>query len=345
MGLSRGTRTIELPSKDFASGGNPTIELGGALADHRVQAIEHDLEVVITNDGTAVVVTGDKLIQLLDSIKVGKRADGLGVYWRLLNILMDGFDPSLPADVPAVNAGVYTRNIRVKIPYADFSAGRPLDTAVLIELLKNQQPVVKFGALATLFPHFASVTGKLNTRLVCDPAPADAKLGPVYMGHHDSTGRANVIEMTNRELEYLFIFKRDGAALTSAEIASVELKVDGETVWDKVNIGELARAWNIARAKGPSRQVTDATNPVGMECLNDQQNVGNGLSGWSLPVIPVYFPGARFSRNAAGTIPVAKSITLNTTGTLTDFVIGHRLLEVLSPDQVSKAQRKAAKAA
>jgi hypothetical protein len=339
MSISRGLRIINLPQRDYSASGNPTVDMDTIVKDHRVHHVEFELSATITQNGAAALVTGDKLAQLVSRIQLGKRADGSGVCWRILDQLMTGFEPSLVADVPATNAYVAKRDLRLVVPFADFSARSPEETMVLTDLIRDQSPIVTFADFASLFATFSTLTGKLNTKVYCEPlGERQGTVAPIWQGQKDLAGQNLTMPMKGRRLEYLFLMKKDGANFTSAEVSEVELKVDGEQLYSAMNIGQLARMYNRARGLGGGQQTLSATAPVGREALNDQQDPSNGGSGWTLPFIPLFVPPRRYKRDD---LPIVEQgIDINTKGSLSGFTVGYRVLEVPSEGQIAKANAK-----
>lgn len=326
MAIIAGLRPYDLETKAFASKGNPIIDISPLPAGHRIRNIVAALEDGTFTQGaagTAALITGDKLAGIFSKVTHDEHLDADGRLLRFLEWMMSGRDFDLPADLPATADGVFSRSPRIVIPWCDPSAKEPNDCAPRVELYRNKNIQLQMCDVPADFAALASIAGTLKFTANIEPAPAGVVNAQQHIGRADFEGHTLIHKMTPRAYTQLLLYKNDGTAFTSAELATISLKVDGEYLYKTLTLQQLAAVFNLFRASGSGVQTTHATAPDGGEAVNDQPAAAAAGSGTTVPYVPLWCleTGGKVSK----ALWARENITLETTGTLTTgFKLGHR---------------------
>jgi hypothetical protein len=345
MAFTHGIRRHRLQRVPFAANGSPPIDLSTLPPGHRIHGFELHLPATITTTAAAALYTGDKLVRLMNKVRIGKRAEGSGRFWDVLDWLMYGKHANLAADMPATNSTAFRRDIRWFINYADPHGYMPIDHAVRTEMLKNQPLEITFGDVASIFPQFASVTGNLRPYAIIEPAPARKLGSPVFMGHEEVTGLQKTLMRKGIAYTHMFLFKEDLSAFTDAEVPGVTLRVDGETLYDDLSVAELVTMFMRQQGHGAMLESLSATVQSAGEAIDNQPSRTGGANSYSFPFIPLYVPDPRNQATRAMRVRQGVEVNIASTGTLTGCRIGFRALEMQSANQVVRAAAKAGIAA
>jgi hypothetical protein len=329
MAIIAGLRPYDLETKTFASKGNPIIDISPLPAGYRLRNIIASLEDGTFTQGaagTAALITGDKLALLFSKVTHDNFMDADGVLLRFLEWMQGGRDFDLPADLPATADGVFKRSPRIVIPFSDQSMAEPNDCAPRVELYRNKN--VQLNLADTAASPFnvlaaAAVAGTLKFTANIEPAPAGVVNAQQDIGRADFEGHTLIHKKTPRAYTQLFLYKTDGTAFTSAELATISLKVDGEYLYRTLTLQQLASVFNLMRASGSGVQTTSATAPDGGEVVTDQPAAAAAGSGTTVPFVPLY------CLENAGKVSKAlwarEQVAVETTGTLTTgFKLGYR---------------------
>lgn len=337
-------REIKLESKTFASAGNVQIPTKAIPTGMRLAGFMLRLAIAATCGAAAVEIPGSHLFRLFATIDIvrpgafaAQRYSGAFLFY--LNWMMQGRSPQIPASIPAgALDAVYNREVVLWVPFEDPSSQSVTDCAQPSESFGgNTNLSIDFAAVSGLGAAFASLkslTGTLRTVAVC--FPNDATIGAdLKQGYFDHAGQTPVAE-GGRDYEYLFAYKEDMSAITSDEVATLQVSADGQSIIDAIQTQEIVGLFDHYRSSGSEKLTDSATAPDGGEQVNDEPGVGAGAgAGISFPFLPILSP--RTGYKASEIVSVDQSLTLQTTGTLTMFRFGYRTRQ-----HRNETQRKAA---
>lgn len=333
-----GERRFALEAKTFTSGGNAVIEWGGVPAGYRVKYLLFRLELAIVQGASASAVVGAKLARAFASIRIGRRINVTGQYLRALGTMMMGRSFDAPAGVPAA-AATYRRVVQVVLPFVDLKSAHPSDCAVPIDLLRNDPILFDFAALTSVYSADTTASGTLRTIAVCEPMAPGVVPTPVLMGFEDWTQQTIKLGIRDASLGHLFLFNEDGTGITNAELDYATLKVDGETIIDRLEAEELVSLYNWHKAAGVSVYTASDTAPVGSEALTDEPGVAGGAAATITPEFcPLFVPEDGYLITK---LPwVGNDVRLDLSGSDTSMRVGYRAFEAISGDAAEKAARK-----
>jgi len=335
-------RTIALKTLTLTSGGRGLIELDQLPPSHYLQGILFTVPLTMLQNAAPAAVLPRTFNRIIDSLKIGRRVAVTGQALDVLNWLMTGRDQS-STDYIGAGAGTFDRIVNVAFPFTDPTAYEPNDTAAAVEVFRDTPLELVFGSLATLFPSFTgagSVTpGGFQALAVIESGTPGKVATPVQV---------DVIDLnTDTRLDpgvytHLAIFKEDGTAITSAEVATLTVYIDGTPVIDTLTLPQLSALFNMMKASGSSPRATATTTPflsVPGESLNDEPGGAAAAgSGVSAEFLPVLYPDAAGKLTKAWPCPTG--IRIRYTGTGTGLRAVTRRIEPVSDAAAFKAGLK-----
>lgn len=348
MALVAGLRPLRLQSVSLptsTSTSNPIIDLDVLPAKHRLHSIMLNAVYTTTQPAAAATAhTAAMQTRLLAGAKIGKRHRSTGTLLRFMGRLLRGADFCAPATNPATNDGVYSKAMRWVVPFGDDQAADASDTMVNTELLKDQPLELDIAAPLTLLTGAAAFSGTLQPIALVEAIPEKEHLAiPIEINYSDFSGGTAKITRKARSYSHIILFKETGAAVTSAEVTSVTLRVDGETVYDRLTVDQLAALYNFRQGHASSNAIagdgTTASQPGAL--VNDQPAVTTGAgTGISVDFVPIYVPGPGYKH--AGLLFAQENVQIDIEGTLTSgsWRVGWRAVETQTLDQSERAAVK-----
>ena len=314
-------RRHQLPSAAWVNGGNIQVPLKGIPKGARIAALRFRLEGVFTTGAAAAIVAGSQLHRLISMIDVGPQRRGSGQFWAVLARHMR-LMADMPASIPAVNASVYRRYLTWLVPFYDprgYSPGDGLPSGGDFNDVTVSIDTAAFAGLgAGTWDTLASITGTLRAEAVLAD-PNDAPGAFIEYGVADLTGQTPVLPPgLYRDL---FLFRENGAVITSVQVATIALQADGRQIHDVTRLSEYARAWNEAYGQGSEVEADSATAPVLGERLQDAPDVAAGAADTvTMPYTPILIPEPGYKLTKL--VPAYQSLQGDFTGTDTTFHVG-----------------------
>jgi hypothetical protein len=331
-----GLRLIPLERKSIAASLTPIISLAVMTQKVRILGYLLRANLIITQGAGAVALPGSTLSRYLQSAVVGKRIRATGRWLDVLGWMMRGADFNLPYDVPAA-AGVYRRTVELVIPIADMDAANPLDTAAHARMFSDETLDLAFADFASVFGANTTITGQLKPFAIALPGDAATVATPTRINYADFNGGS--VLLPRGTLSHAAIFKEDGTPLTSAEISSLTISVDGEVIAQRLGVDDIANLYNFAKAKGTEVQRQSASVPDAGEELNSEPGAAAGASDVvSVDFLPLVFPTTRYSLSHVA--HAEGQVQVDYEGSATAIRIGYRQLEEQGPAEVAKAAAK-----
>lgn len=322
-----GTRLIPLQRSTLTSGLNAIIPLSVINPKVRLRAILVRAVVSLTQPGTgATAITGEQLVRWLAKAVIGKRIQATGAMLDKLTWLMLGRDFTAPADIPTTAAS-YTRQVDLLVPFADPTALDQLDTAPGAPMFKDETLNIDASDFASVFPAATSVSVALRPFAVTEPWDGTTLATPTQLGFIDVQQSTQLLPAGT--YSHIIVYRESGAPITEAEVTSLNVKVDGETVMENVTVSDLAQLYNLQRASGGARAVASATAPEAGEALADNT---------SAAFLPIFAPAARYKLTKL--LNAESQVALEFTGNVTGLRIAFRRLEEQGQAEVLKAAAK-----
>jgi hypothetical protein len=326
-------RDIPLKSITYAAGGRALIELDQLPGEHYLHSIlfQMPFDVVCPAAAMAAVVPAT-FNRLIDSVKVGRRISATGQALNVLKWLMTGRDHSATAYIPANANGTVSRILNVSLPFIDPTAYEPDDTAAAVELFKDTPVELGFGSDVTLLPGRTTFTPGVFQAVARIVKGAPGKLStPVNVDVVDLTPDSRIDPGV---VTHLALLKEDGSAITSAEVTSLSVIIDG--------VAQLAALFNDSKAMGgePASNLTATPfTTIPGESVNEQPGgaVAAG-SGVSVDFLPLLYPVPSGKLTKAWPCPTG--IRIKWSGSATSLRAVVRRVEPVSDAAVVKAAEK-----
>lgn len=331
-----GLHLIKLERKDFATSGTPIIPLSVMVQKDRVLGFLLRFELVITQAAGATAISGAKLARVLDAIVIGERLRATGRLLDVLGWLMRGRASNAPAGVPAA-AGAYRRTIELVVPLSDVSALRPLDTAPHAKMFSDETMNLTLAAVAGVFGANTTIAGQVVPYAIALPTVPTKVATPTRIGHAQFTDR--LVRLPKGTLSHAVIYRDDAALISSDDVTTITVRIDGETVADALRLADFANLYNLMVAQGSQLSVASDTAPEGGEELPSEPGAAAGATDKvELPFIPVVFPG--YLSAMAHLVHADSQVEVEYTGAAVGLVMGYRQLEEQSAQDVLKAGAK-----
>lgn len=334
-------RDVPLKSITYAAGGRALIELDQLPSEHYLHSIlfQMPFDVVCPAAAMAAVVPAT-FNRLIDSLKVGRRISATGQALNILKWLMTGRDHSATAYIPANANGTVSRVLNVSLPFIDPTAFDPDDTAAAVELFKDTPIELGFGSDSTLLPGRTTFTPGVFQAVARIVKGTPGKVAtPVNVDVVDLTPDSRIDPGT---VTHLALFKEDGSAITSAEVTSLSVIIDGVPVIDGASVAQLAALFNDSKAMGgePASNLTATpyTTTPG-EAVNEAPGgaVGAG-SVVSVDFLPLLYPVP--SGKLVKSWPCPTGIRVKWSGSATGLRAVVRRVEPVSDAAVMRAAEK-----
>jgi hypothetical protein len=326
-----------LESKNFVSGGNVQISLKDAPPMQRIRAVLIRFEGVFTQGGAAAAISGSQLCRLFSNVELGKRIKGTGSFFDTLNWFMRGAQLSLPATIPATNAGVFRRTLDLVIPFYDGNAAGPSDALPITSFFRDTPLIVDFANVAALWPALSTVTGTVRAILILDDAEEGVAPSIAQMGYYDLAGQTLILEPGL--YTHLFEWNEDLSVITNADVSSVSVSADGQRISDLLRAEELVVIDDYFFARGTALRGDSATVPVPGEQLADEPGVAAGAAATvSMEFLPLVVPPATYKMSQA--LEVRQALRIDVQGTKVNHRLGYRRIEARSEQQAVKAMIK-----
>jgi hypothetical protein len=287
-----GLRLLPLERKNVATQLTPIIQLAPLTQKVRVRGWLLRANLLIVQGAGATLIRGSNLARYIGGCVIGKRIRSTGKLLDVLGWAMRGADMNLPADVPAAAAS-YRRTVELFIPLADMEASEPGDTSPHAAMFRDESIELAFADFASVFGANTTITGLLKTYAVAEPADGTVVATPTRINYADFAG--GTVLLPRGTYSHILIYKEDGSAITSAELSNITISIDGEVIFNRVSIDDIANLWNLNRAKGAAVQVESATVPVAGEELTSEQGAAAGAAdSVSVEFLPLVFPVSRY---------------------------------------------------
>jgi hypothetical protein len=316
-----------LPSAAWVDGGNIQIPLKDIPPLSRVKAFVFRLEGVFTTGAAAAVIAGSQLFRLISMIDVGEGTRASGPFWHFMEWMKRGGECFLPASLPATNATAFRRHVTWTVPYRDPRAWAPADCEIVGASFAEKVLSIDTAGFAGLdggtntWNTLASITGTLRCEALLDE-PNDSPGAIVQFRHADLTGQAPTVD-GERVITDAFVYRENMATISSVQIATCAIQVDGVQRNDIVRLSEYTRAFNDAWSKGTDQLTDSATAPVSGEFLPETPaNTGGVADTVTTPFLPLVFPDAAYKLTQC--LRAENSVRFDFTGTDTTFRVGFR---------------------
>lgn len=332
-----GLRLIPLERKTVGASLTPIVTLAILTQKVRVRGFLLRTMLTIVQGAGATAIKGSTLSRFVASCVVGKRIRTTGRFLDVLGWLMRGADMNLPADVPAA-AATYKRMVELFIPLADFDALEPTDTAPHAAMFKDETIDLAFADFASVFGANTTITGTMKPYAVAEPGDASVLATPSRINFADFSG--GTVLLPRGTFSHVVLYHEDGTPVTSTEISSLTVSIDGEVIANRVTVDDLAALWNLTRAKGAGTQLESATVPdAGEELTTEPAAAGGASEVISTEFLPIVFPTSRYKLTKLAHADAQLQVDYE--GTATNLRIGYRQVEEMSDEQVVKAAAKA----
>jgi len=318
-------RYVRLKKETFASGGNPIIDLSVLPRGYRVMALLNTFRALITQKAAGMTaLTHAQQDRICKLVQLGGKGYDIGSHkatGRFLSILgqvMQGRDFSVVDTIPATASFAAEQYIKQALLFGDPNAADPNDTAPRSEFFKDGGMQLDFCDVAATFPNVNTITGSVQTIAVLEDADPGAVHVRTETNVADFAGQTIKLAEKDAGFTHLVAYKEDGTDITEAEVSGVTLKVDGEPVYDGLEITDLAGLFNLAKSEGAS--TTDDAEAIG----DQPPDVTTG-GDVSLPFVPLYVAGGIGGRyKAADALHAREHILVEYTGSLTNLRLGWR---------------------
>lgn len=336
-------------------GSNITFQTKGQLEPGRlVTSVRLILDAIFTQPGAgAVAIPGELLYHMLLRVNVGRRINITGPGLRFLDWMTKGRSVQYPGSIPAVVATSYAKRVEWEISYVDPLSRSPYDGAVPTELFDEQILVAlaSNGIFAATVPTMPTATATL--RCYVDSVPSKAGRGRVELpasyviaDQAFSALNAQILVAGQYEQAALFTTPLAGGTagsagrITSANVATVNTRVDGRPLVVNSRAEDLASLWNRQRAFGSTRGTSAPVYSAPPESIDDQpeQAAAGAQSSLQMEYIPLVFPPA--VQLAAQVATAQNGLAVDLTGTLGPYVIAYRVREPRGSDAIAKGARK-----
>lgn len=312
-------------SKTFGVSNKVIVSLRDLPPGRRVTKIMLSLEVAITTAATAAAVLANALPNLIASIVCGDYIRATGQSIARLNWQVRGKMFETMYGVPATNASVFDREIRLMIPFADRRAHEQNDTCRNTELFRNEPLEITFGPLPNLGTGGGSgITGTLRTIVCHEPADAGVIHTPFMLNYEDW----NQDDVILRPGVYsdIYVFNEDGTTITDTVLTDATMYGDGELVLPKIQANELCALFNWNQSEGGGVYSASATAPVAGEELEDRPAATAAAgAGVTMNWVPVLSPRPRYKITKL--LDIRNALRISFTGSASTFRIGYRLLK------------------
>lgn len=313
-----------LPGATWAPG-NIQIPVAGIPMLSRIEAFVFRAELVFTAGAAAAAITSQQLARLISLIDIGPNVRVTGAQLSVESWQRRGGGPTLPAGIPATNAGVFRRFLTWTVSFVDLRLESPTDGCPVGADYADKVISIDVAAFASLgagtWDTLASVTGTLRAEALLLP-PNGRPAATVQLGFADLTGQSPSIFGTAL-YEDLYLFRDSLATIDSAQVATVAIQGDGAQYHDAVRLHEYASRFNELWAKGPRPMLESATVPEAGEMLPEAPAVTNGAAATvALPFGPLVTPTAEGKKSEA--LQVESVVRLDITGTDTTYRAGYR---------------------
>lgn len=319
-------RVHQLPSAVWTAG-NMQFPLRNTPAASRIRSLNFRLEADFLTGAAAALIPSLQLFRLISKIDLGPTRSGSGAYFHVLESIRRGMEVSFPASIPATNASHFLRNITWRVPFRDPRQAFPDDDEPVANSLNGivvnvvGAPFLELDTGDNTWNTLGSITGTLYCEAELEE-PNESPGAEVEFFTFDLTGQTP--ELDPGLYEDIFVFRENLATISSLQVATIGLQVDGlQLMDDHTRLGQHIARYNDAYALGPRTQLSSATVPEGEELLNDQPAVTAGAAATlTVPWVPVVYPlkGGKKTQ-----LPLAqRNILIRYTGTDTTLHVGCR---------------------
>jgi hypothetical protein len=138
---------------------------------------------------------------------------------------------------------------------------------------------------------------------------------------------------------HLGIYAEDGSTLTDTSIIDVSMKVDGETMMDKVKLSEAIALFNMYMAEGTSIESTSSTTYTGGEVLTDEPGAGASAgAGVTTEFLPLFTPPDKYKLTKC--LEAKQGIRIDINGSGTSFRVYYRKINPRDASAVAKGLGK-----
>jgi hypothetical protein len=332
-------RNWVLLSPTFVSGGSSKVLLND-LPDARCKGILLRFKTQIVQAAGATLITGDQLYRIYDNIRLGEWVRTSGRMLTFLNWQMKGLTLQMPQDVPAA-AATYSRSIDVYIPFADYSATSPLDTAIATNLFKDQAIEINWGNVAALFGVNTSFTATaVRAVAYLDKNQPDVLASEPILDYTD-WGSPSAQLPNAGGYTHVFLYSESTSALSDLNFASWNVFIDGDNIKPNIQTGELLAEFDIYRAGGVG--VLATATGTGGELLPDEPGVAAAATQdlLAIPFIPIISPPAGSAGYSLTHVPiVTQMLRIDWQGVATAGRIAYRRVRLKDDTRVTETLRK-----
>lgn len=314
----------QLPSQNWVNGGNIQVPTKDIPARARIKAFVFRLEGVFTLGAAAAAVASTQLHRLINMIDCGPGKRASGAFWHFLEWQMRGGETTLPFGLPASNNEVHRRHITWTVPFYDGRSLFPGDDCPSGAEYADKVIQIETASFASLgagtWDTLASITGVLRCFALLDD-PNEAPASVVEYGFYDLTGQAPTMDAGL--YTDAFVYRENAGTISSAQITTAALAVDGVQVFDITRLSEYARLFNDIHSKGGDLQAASATAPVPGEYLPETPAATNGAADTvTLPFLPLIVPAFPYKKTQA--IFAGQQVRVDFTGSDSSFRVGYR---------------------
>lgn len=292
-----------LPPQTWINGNNIQVPVGDLPALGRIEKFQFRFEATVTAGGGGAV-PGEALYRSITMLDIGPDIHANGRYFRALERQVKRRRIHVPADV---GAGLTERRDLIwEVPFLDPRAQRGIDDLPVGADFSGLTVSIDTAALGAVSANLAALAGTIRPIVYLLPPNAKGPGARVQFGTKTLTGQAPSIDETALYRD-MWIQHDDGTNVTSAQVATAQLQIDGQNYTDVIRHAEYTTEFDRVWSAG-----SDAAEQFG-------QVDAAGAS--SSEILPLMYPGRQGYKK--GDLPhVAKSFKLEATGTDVTFVIG-----------------------
>jgi hypothetical protein len=338
--MASAKKTHTLPTAVWpTAGGNIPIDLRSIPALSRIRSFIVELTADFHTGAAQALIPGEQFYRLVDRFQLGSNILATGAQLYIQDWAQRGMQTEAPAGIPASNAAHFSRVVTWVIPYQDDRGVSPLDGSPTAAIFGSDMLLIQaapFSALdggAGTWSTLAAADGVTGTIRVWAELeePNDSPGAIVQFGFMDLSGQTPTIP-PGLYMD-LFAYREDLSPITSAQIATIQVSVDGAPYKDSMLLREYLANWNLEASAGAGVGVSSATVPLGGESLPDEPAVTAGATQVvSTPWVPIIWRGrkAKLTHDCLA----ERALELRYTGTDTSLRVAYRRHARRSPSDV-----------
>lgn len=238
-------RIERLEDQAWIANGNRLINMDTLPPRQRIRAILLFLNLQGTK-GAADAVSADVFASAIKTLRIGNLVNITGRELYALARAANGRTVQRGTDIPG-SGTTFNVNVCLEIPFRDTMQPGSDDGSLPTELVMGKALEVQFDTATVWGVGTVAITsGTLRSQALLVDETNTPQLNRIFYIDPNS----QTVQLDSGVYKQLLLVKTDGTPITIADVAAVDLEVDGKPVFNNLLHEQLVQAWNREASEG-----------------------------------------------------------------------------------------------